>query len=53
MTIDVYDDTENKYYKFSCPADAYRFRDECPEHRVIRSHLAGLRVFLDMLGVTY
>jgi len=53
MTIDVYDARENMYYKFTCPADAYRFRNECPEHREIRSHLTGLRVFLDLLGVSY
>ena len=50
MTVDVYDDRDGKYYQFRCPADAYAFRDECPEHRRIQHHLAGFRSFLTYLG---
>ena len=53
MTIDVYDKQERKYYKFSCPADAYAFVNEDPKNREIRNHLNGLKLFLDMLGVSH
>ena len=53
MTVDVYDDRTGKFYQFRCPADAYAFMNECPEHREIRHHLGGLQAFLDYLGVSY